>query len=90
MKIKTENKSSQTALRCTRMLLQQILLGVRSITLEGALNRTAEDGRERRTRGLERSCLLCANLCSIAHRLRSIAVTETGTCGAERELEKRD
>ena len=42
MKIKTKNKSSQTALRCTGMRLQQILVGVRSIALEGALDRTAE------------------------------------------------
>ena len=83
MKIKIENKSSQTALRCARMMMQQSLSGVRSITLQGAFDRTAEKRSERRSRRLERSSLLCADLCSIA-------VTKTGTCRAERKLEKRD
>jgi hypothetical protein len=39
--------------------------------------------RGERTQGLkfDRSCLLSAELRMIAHGLRSIAVTKTGTCG---------
>ena len=47
MKIKTKNKSSRTARRCTGRRLHQILAGVRSIALEGALDRTAEVNKEK-------------------------------------------
>jgi hypothetical protein len=87
MKIKTESKSSQTALKCARMRMLQSLLGAHSIALQGALERTAEDGSERRSRGLDRN-LLCA--CALDRTGRSIAVIETSTYEAERELEKRD
>ena len=53
MKTKTKSKSSQMALRCARMRMLQSLSGVRSIALQGALEHTAEDGSERRSRGLE-------------------------------------
>jgi hypothetical protein len=90
MKIKTENKSSQTALRCARMGLKKILSRVRSIALQGAFGRTAEDESECRGRRFDRSSLLCAELRSIAHGLQSIAITGIATYGAERELEERD
>jgi hypothetical protein len=69
MKIKTENKSSQTALRCARMGLQKILSSVHSIALHGAFDRTAEDGSERMGIRFDCSSLLCADLRSIAHGL---------------------
>ena len=66
------------------MRMQQSLSGVRSISLQGVHDRIAEDGRERRSRGLERS-LLCADLHSITIGLRLSIVIETSTCGADRE-----
>jgi hypothetical protein len=62
---------------------------VHLITLQGALERTTEDGSECKSRGLKRS-LLHVDLRSITHGLRSITVTETSICEAKRELEKRD
>ena len=69
MKIKTENESSQTALRCARMGLQKILSRVRLIALQGVFDHIAEDGSERRGRRFDCSSLLCAELRSIAHEL---------------------
>ena len=51
MRIKTEKKSSQTALKCTGMGLQKILSRVRLIALQGVFDHTAEDGSERWVEG---------------------------------------
>jgi hypothetical protein len=72
------------AIRCARIRMLQSLSGVRLIALQGELERTTKDGSERRSRGLECS-LLCADLHSITLGLRSIAITETGTCGTDCE-----
>ena len=88
MKIKTKNKSSQTALRCTGMRLQQILAGVRSIALEGALDRTAEVRRSNVGKEVwSQQFVVCstANDCTRAVIDRSYRM---GTCRTERELEK--
>jgi hypothetical protein len=71
------------------MRMQQSLSGVHLITLEGALDRTVEDGSEHRSRELKPRCLLCADLRSITHELRSSAVTETGTYELIEELEQK-
>ena len=89
MKIKTKNKSSQTALRCTGMRLQQTLAGVRSIALEGAFDRTAEVRRSnvgKEVRSQQFVVCSTANDCTRAVIDRSYRM---GTCRTERELERK-
>ena len=86
MKIKTKNKSSQTALRCTGMRLQQILAGVRSIAPEGALDRTAEVRRSNARKEVRSQPKInvgsTANDCTRAVIDRNYRM---GTCRTERE-----
>ena len=77
MKIKTKNKSSQTARRCTGIRLHQILAGVRSIALEGALDRIAKVRQSN------------AALRTIAHGLWSIAITEWAPAEPNVKLEQK-
>ena len=86
MKIKTKNKSSQTALRCTGMRLQQTLVGVPSIALEGALDRTAEVRRSNVGKEVWSQQFV---VCSTANdRTRTVIDRsyKMGTCRTEREL----
>ena len=88
MKIKTENKSSQTALRCTRMRLQQTLVGVRLIALEGALDRTAEVRRLNAGQKFRSQQLV---VCSTANDRTQAVIDRSyrrGTCRTKRELER--
>ena len=69
------------------MRMQQSLSGVRSIALQGALDRIVKMRASAAAEGSSVAC--CADLRSIAIGLRSSVVIET-TYGADRELEKRD